>query len=156
MKLFMSIMLLTLLAWLIPTWDRTPEKSGERPSNEIVTVDFCELMKNPAAYDKKVVRTRAIYRYGGEDLSHLYCPECLSEGMSPYFADSACTKLSVAAKLTRQKHSSGGIVRVTVVGLFESNAPMTIRCVESAYVISKKYYLPDRLSPKERKRIHCD
>lgn len=158
MKLLGAIVFVaSVFTYSSPSCQRSAVNVGPLSSSEIATVDFCDLLRNPQVYDQKVVRTRAIYRYGGEDLSNLYCPHCLNAGsMRPTFADSGCTKPSVEAKLSVQKHSDG-TVRVVIVGQFDGRlSNIVIRCVERADYLTKDSHLPDRLSPKDRKRVHCD
>lgn len=158
MKLLGAVVFVAVVfAYSSPTCQRFAVNVSPPSLSEIPTVNFCDLLRNPEAYDQKVVRTRAIYRYGGEDLSNLYCPQCLSVGsMRPTFADAACTKPSVAEKLSVQKHSDG-TVRVVIVGQFDGSlSNIVIQCVERADYITKDSHLPDRLSPKDRKRVRCD
>lgn len=129
---------------------------NQLPVNEIKTVGFCDLLDHPQAFDQQIIRTTAIYRYGGEDLSNLYCPECLSLGsMRPKFSDETCTKRRVRDKLSIQKRSDG-TVRVVVVGRFHGTlSNLEILCIERADLISTDSRLPDRMSPKDRKRVRC-
>lgn len=49
------------------------ERPGE--NTKAVSVSFCGLLQNPQVFDGKVIRIRAIYRYGFE-ISSLESPEC--------------------------------------------------------------------------------
>lgn len=44
-------------------------------AQNIPKVDFCKLVRNPAAYDKKIVRIKAFYWWVGRDVA-LYDPRC--------------------------------------------------------------------------------
>ena len=108
----------------------------KRPQSrpEILKVDFCDLLANPAAYDMKAVRTTAILRYGGEDSADLYCPECLTkETGKPALSRSyeSCTKPKLVEKVSREKHSSG-TVKVVMIGTFSTERQLNIECVEQA------------------------
>ena len=159
---------LWLLLILCLTLGHQPGRSSTaKPStrSEIQNVEFCELLGNPQSYDQKLVRTRAIFRYGGEDTSELYCPDCSGVGwgwVRPVFGDSyeSCTKREVAKKLSRQEHSSG-TVRVTIVGKFfggqkdERSFQFQIHCVEQAEYITKDYHARKNLPAKLRERVRC-
>jgi hypothetical protein len=131
--------------------------------HEVPTVDFCELLGNPDLYHQKVVRTAAIFRYGGEDTSDLYCPNCLGAGwgwVRPLFDESyySCTRPKLTAKLSRQKHGSGS-VKVVVVGKFIEGQggghSFQIQCVERAEYISKDYQIPGVAQAPKVRRIRC-
>lgn len=159
---------LWLLLLLCLTFGQQPRSSaGARPParSEIQNVEFCELLGDPGSYDQKLVRTRAIFRYGGEDTSELYCPDCSGVGWGwviPVFGDSyeSCTKREVVKKLSRQEHTSG-TVRVTIVGKFlggqkgERSFQFQIQCVEQAEYITKDYHSPETLPAKIRERVRC-
>jgi hypothetical protein len=158
MKLFsMLVFVVVMFSYTRAPSLRPVDSVSLPPSSDILTVDFCDLLRNPQAYDQKLVRTRAIYRYGGEDLSSLYCPDCVNVGsMRPTFADATCTKPSVGEKLSIQKHSDG-TVRIVIVGQFDGKlSNIVIQCVERADFLTKDSHLPDRMSPKDRKRVRCN
>ena len=134
-------------------------------SSGVQDVEFCDVLANPEAFDQKLVRTRAIFRYGGEDTTDLYCPDCSGPDwgwVKPFFGDSyeSCTKKEVAKKLSRHEHD-GGTVRVTLVGKFfagkkgEKSYQLQIQCVEEADYITREYKFPEALPPKIRKRVRC-
>jgi hypothetical protein len=123
----------------------------------IETVDFCELITNPDSYEGKTVRTIAIYAYGGEDFTVLYCPQCYTKGtLRPYFSDlfETKTKAKIANKLSRQKQS-GGTVKIVFVGKFHTHS-FAIEYIETAKYISKEFNFPDRLSKKTKRKIKCE
>lgn len=163
MKLLGAVLLLCLIYSL---WQQ-PSACSQASSSvlpEVQTVDFCELLGSPQLYDQKIVRTRAIFRYGGEDTSDLYCPGCSGAGwgrVRPSFDESyeTYTKPEVVAKLSRQKHSSG-TVKVVIVGKFYSGPDgghgFHIQRVERAEYISKDYQLPTSDSPKALRRLRCE
>jgi hypothetical protein len=72
-----SLILLLLFPVQHPQQNRAARtKVSTSPAAKILTVPFCELVRNPARYDQLVVRTTALYRFGGEELSELYSPAC--------------------------------------------------------------------------------
>ncbi len=154
-----SLVLIILSSFLTHSGWQHPNASSSRAllGPKVQQVDFCELLANPPAYDKKVLRTTAILRFGGEDTADLYCPECLASGtVRPVFSDSleSCTKPKAVETISRQRHSSG-TVRVVVIGTFYKERQLHIECVEAAKYISKEYHLPDRLSAKTLREISC-
>jgi hypothetical protein len=157
---------MTRLLWLLSLcllWQQQFVIPKSPPTDEIHDVEFCELLADPQAYDQKLVRTRALFRYGGEDTIDLYCPDCTGQSwgwVNPIFDDSSCTKRSVAEKLSLEKHS-GGTVRITFIGKFfvrkkgEKSYQIYVQCVEKADYITKEYRLPEALPAKTRKRVRC-
>lgn len=124
--------------------------------DSIETVGFCELITDPDSYEGKTVRTTAIYAYGGEDFTALYCPECYTIGtFRPHFTDffEKNVKTKIANKLSRQKQSSGS-VRIIFVGKFHGRT-FSIDSIETATYISKEFYFPDKLSTKTKCRAKC-
>ena len=99
-------------------------------SSKIPTVSYCDLIKNARAYDKKIVRVRAIYFSGFEKI-YLYddrceanqppsAPENVPAETWAQFDKSFETKGdSAAAKLNNQLNNFGR-KDVTVVGKFYS------------------------------------
>ncbi len=125
-------------------------------NNQIETVEFCNLINDPNQYKNKMIRTIAIFAYGGEDFTVLYSPQCYKAGIiEPYFADTfeSKTKSKFVNKISRQKHSSG-TVRVTLVGILNSSQ-LQISYLEKANYISKEYHFPDRLSSKTNEKLNC-
>ncbi|MBA2731972.1 MAG: hypothetical protein H0U54_03660 [Acidobacteria bacterium] len=53
-------------------------KPGIKPSSKTLTVAFCDLIRHPELYNKKVVRTEAISAIGIES-QVLYDPQCSTE-----------------------------------------------------------------------------
>lgn len=90
-------------------------------SNTVAAVDianntFCDLLKNPQLYNEKVIRTRAVFRRGGEETADFYYPDCLDTGRVALDIDNgyeSCTK----AKL-REKFLKDGIYSVIMTGKF--------------------------------------
>src|SRR4051812_13890960 len=115
-----------VLILLIPI--RPPEQSRDAPTKvktpsaeKIHTVPFCELVKDPARYDGQIVRTVALYRFGGEELSELYSPACQKEesleGRAAVYHDDlyeTLTKRSIL-KIVSPGSSPDGIVLVVLV-----------------------------------------
>lgn len=155
MKLLVLIILSSFFA--LSGWQQKSPSNASFSDHEIQEVDFCDLLANPLAYDNKVVRTTAIFSYGGEDSVDLYCPECFARGTArPFFSRSfeSCTKPKAVEALSRQKHSSG-TVKVVLIGTFYKERQLQIECLEQAAYISKEYHLPDRLSAKTLRQISC-
>lgn len=158
------VWLLLMLCLMSGQQPHSSSNTKAPPRSEIQNVEFCELLVDPQSYSQKLVRTQAIFRYGGEDTSELYCPDCSGAGWGwviPVFGDSyeSCTKSTVAKKLSRQEHSSG-VVRVTIVGKFggqkdERSFQFQIHCVEQAEYITKDYQSPKNLPAKTRERLRC-
>jgi hypothetical protein len=88
------------------------------------TVAFCELVSQPELFDKKIVRTEAVF-YVNLENQVLYDPSCRSESTSTwaefgnsYVYDGDDIKKSFDRLLCQTKPCPTGKVRVTVVGQF--------------------------------------
>jgi len=46
--------------------------------NEVPTVSYCELVRNPARYNQKLIRVHGVYQLAGGEYSNLYDPSCLN------------------------------------------------------------------------------
>jgi hypothetical protein len=95
--------------------------------NKAPTVSFCQLVRNPAQYDKLVVRTRALLRVDLEN-EVLYEPECDSPeshvwaAFDPsYVHSNQQLKEKLGELLRRTATSPTRTVQVTIVGRFEGS-----------------------------------
>jgi hypothetical protein len=116
-------------------------------ATKIPTVAYCDLIRNPELYDQKVIRVKAIYRYGYE-WSELYCGDCLKEGQTWVDFDESfesCTKPDVAKKLG-DNGFKGRTVSVVMIGKFHGSGGgyghmnayrfrLLVSCVEQAKII---------------------
>lgn len=136
---------------------KTASNSQILRDSEIETIDFCELVSKRNDVERKKVRTAAIFAYGGEDFSVLYCPQCYkgNNTLQPIFTEmfETLSKPKVVSQLSRQKRPSGSFV-VTLIGTL-SGHQFLIDYVERARYISKDYYFPDRLSIEVNRRTKC-
>jgi len=111
--------------------------------SELPKVELCELLKNPLLYDQKVVRITAIYRHGGEELSVLYCGECLEGGR--IYADFDESYYSLTKKKISKLLVKEGTVRLVMSGTFYSSG--------GAYGHLNQYRFMFRISKIEKARI---
>lgn len=153
-----SVYLFGILLLLIQVVFLKEVKSQNKTNqvNQIETVEFCNLINNPNKYEKQLIKTLAIFAYGGEDFTVLYSPQCYLEGiLKPYFAEifESQTKSKYVNTISRQKHSSG-TVRVVLVGILDSRQ-FQIHYIENAKYISKESHFPDRLSSKTKEKLNC-
>jgi hypothetical protein len=132
----------------------------------IETVSYCDLMRQPAQYNGKVIRVSAIYRYGFE-WSTLYCPECIDEtqtwiGFSETFISS--TKRSLRKKIG-ENGFRGKTVKVKLVGRFDGGGGyghmgvykyrIIVDRLEEAEVILKDSPSPNVVPKEVLQRMHC-
>jgi hypothetical protein len=111
--------------------------------SDAVTVRYCDLIQNPAAYDRKIVRTTAIYRFGFE-WSELYCLNCYDGNHRTWvdFEGELCQR----SKKIKPHGNIGRTVAVQVVGTFYGSGgrygdggyhyKFVVRCVEAAKTIA--------------------
>lgn len=82
------------------------------------SLTFCDLVRNPQQHNGKEVTIRATYRYGFE-WSELYCLDCRDKGKTWLeFANLD----DESDRAVRRLPKGGGIVNLTVQGVFASGA----------------------------------
>lgn len=136
-------------------------------AGDVITVDYCDLLRKPELYDQKVVRIQAIYRYGYE-WSELYCPDCLTEGRTWVDFDElseTCTKSEVAKKID-DNGFKGRTASVLIVGKFYGSGSgyghmnayqfkFLASCVEQAKVILNDSPIPNAMPKKLLNQATC-
>jgi len=124
-------------------------------AKDYVTVEYCELIKNPSLYDGKRVRVEATYRYGYE-WSEIYCTDCFDLMKRTWVEfdnlDESCTSKKFLKKL-RKDSPKGRTLSVVFSGTFESaknryghlngyQFQLDVSCVEKAKVLLEDSPLP--------------
>jgi len=148
------ILCLLILAVGAPSPSTDVARSSDR--KDVPTVAYCDLLRNPDAYNGKQVRITADYRLGFE-WSELYCLECWGmEGRT--WADfdevGSCTRNAVR-RLTKAYE---GTFKLTVVGEFQSSGgryghmgayryQFVVKCVEEAKRLLKGSPIPTYVPP---------
>jgi hypothetical protein len=84
-----SLIILTVLLAL----PQHGKPSGSHAQSEVPTVDYCELLRDPATYDKKVIRVKVLYVAGFEvaAFEHPQCDEERSTWVEFDQSESSCT-----------------------------------------------------------------
>lgn len=94
---------------------RPPRKSPPPKQEEIITVPYCDLVKNQAKYAGQLVRVRAIV-LGWLDGTSLYDSECGKEGLEPVFDCKDDEECSAMRKiLQKETDYNGDVGRVEAV-----------------------------------------
>lgn len=130
-------------------------------AEDYITVDYCELIKNPSLYDGKKVRVEATYRYGYE-WSEIYCPDCFDLKKRTWVKldnlNESCTSKKLLKKLSKDS-PKGRTLSVVFSGTFESaknryghlngyQFQLEVSCVEKAKVLLEDSPLPTATSSK--------
>src|ERR1044071_4855040 len=82
-----------------------PAAYQSRPAatSDVPAVAFCDLLKNPQAYDGRVIRTRAVFSRRGEEVTEFYCPACSESGRVKFDPSDeeydSCTEPAVREKI---------------------------------------------------------
>jgi hypothetical protein len=101
-------------------------KEDTSATDEIPTVAFCDLVKNPSTYFDKTVRLTAIFSQAeeGQYLSHNDCPLSHDEQIGVGYAESNKAAVDVFNKNISLIHSPeyGGKGIVTVVGMLRNSS----------------------------------
>lgn len=153
----LTLVLFTLVSLLVVSAQNQPTKE------EIIDVNFCDLLKNPSEYANKTVRVTAIYRYGFE-WSELYCPFCETKTRTWIeYAEDFNEKSS--RKFQRRFPKDNATIKVTLVGklLFNGNFghlngyrnEFLITKIENAKIISKSSAIFEYLPEKDKAKISC-
>jgi hypothetical protein len=141
-----------------------PNKNSEM---DAITVAYCDLVRRPELYDQKVIRVKAIYRYGYE-WSELYCGDCLKGHQTWVGFDESFetrTDADVARKLG-DNGFKGRTVSVVMIGTFHSSGggyghmgayrfQLLVSSVEQAKIILNDSPLPSAITKKLLNASHC-
>jgi hypothetical protein len=127
--------------------------SVSHDSKEVPTVAYCDLIRNPAVYDKKEVRIKVVYRVGYE-WEEVYCPDCFDlDGRTWVEFDEgidSCTKRAVRRRISAWE----GTLSIEVIGEFQSSSgpyghmgayryKFIVKCMEKAKVLLKDARSPN-------------
>ena len=97
------------------------QASTESTAANIPTVDYCELLRNPALYDQKVIRVRTIYVRSGSDTSKFYDFRCDQSGSTwvefdgSYASRTKGNHVRTLARMERESQPRWGRPHVTVI-----------------------------------------
>ena len=134
---------------------------------DVITVDYCDLLRKPELYEQRLVRVQAVYRYGYE-WSELYCPNCLTEDRTWVDFDESfesCTKPEVAQKIS-DNGFKGRTVSVLFVGKFQGSgsgyghmnayrSSFLVGCVERAKILLNDSPVPSEMPKKLLNEATC-
>lgn len=75
----------------------------------IPTVDYCDLINNPALYDGKEIRLRGVYTLSGKSDSKFFSSACTGSTVWVDFVPNypSCTKPALVKRLDEMKQKSG-------------------------------------------------
>ncbi len=113
---------LTLFFIFIFSLSICAQQSKDKSNEQIIDVNFCDLLKNPNEYKDKIVRTTAIYTFGGVEFSQLYYPSCYSEVETTFRCDEEnqnCIPQTLK-KTFSAKGFKGKTIKITIVGRIET------------------------------------
>ena len=130
---------------------------------EIADVSLCELLESPEKFDQKLIRVKAIYRYGFE-WSEFYSLKCSTK--KRVWVEGAETKCKNAGKVDEMDYAGmgGRTVGVVVVGKFTGEKGgyghmnsfdylFRIECFEKAKILDRESYVPEALTPEQRHKV---
>ncbi len=132
---------------------------AQSTKEQIVDVNFCDLLKNPNDYTDKTIRVKATYQSFFE-MSKMYCSDCLQQrGTWVEFDDDFTDNTK---KVYRKKINNNSVVNGTFAGKFYTgktfghqngyDSQFVVQYMESADVISKK---PIDLSEASKAKTYC-
>ena len=93
-------------------------QQAENKSNEqVIDVNFCDLLKNPDEYKDKIIRVNATYRFSSEE-AELFCSDCDNKGVWVEFTN----KYSEESKKKYRKRLKGNdLIGKTINVVFVGN-----------------------------------
>jgi hypothetical protein len=97
---------------------RPPRKSSPPKQEKIITVRYCDLIKNQAKYAGELVRVRAIV-LGWLDGTSLYDAGCGKEGLEPVFVckdDEECSAMRKPLQQGTDYNGDVGRVEAVLIG----------------------------------------
>jgi len=112
--------LIATLMLSVPLFCMVGADSGQELEKEIATVSYCDLLRNPAKYDKATVCLTALYTRGFE-ISALDDPKCDSQKSTWVELDPAskqCTKANIQKEYDRvfypPRKKRKGVIKMNV------------------------------------------
>lgn len=144
-------------------------KSKLNPQVQPINVSYCDLVNNPAQYDQKIIRIKAIYVYGFEG-SLLYCPDCYQREFRTWVqvdeSSSIYANPHVKKKFKGNDHK-GRTLSVIMIGKFHGKGggyghensyqfQLDLICIEEATVLAQRACSPSDLPKKLLQQINCN
>ena len=131
---------------------------GQENKN-LMSVEYCELVKNPEKYDGKEVTVRATYRYGFE-WSEIFCLDCRDIGKT-WLEIGDVTKKS--EKTLKKFPKDDGTINALFTGKFESSKGsygdggyrfrFVLKEISQAKLLTKSGADPKQLPDDTRKKV---
>lgn len=163
MKILMLLLLLSFSSCITAQDNNSSVSNNQQEpfqNQDVIDVSFCELIKNPEKFEKKVIRVKAIYGYGFE-WSNLYSSKCSTEKVILVETDKK--KCENAGQIDEMDFAGmgGRVVGVVAVGIFtkeekhfgaigKSDYVFRVKCFEKAKMLSR---LPQSLKPEQLTKI---
>lgn len=151
---FFSVLGLILLPFL---W----QAALGQENNNLMTVEYCDLVKNPEKYDGKEVAVRATYRYGFE-WQEMFCLDCRDMGKTWLEIDEDnITKKS--KKILKKFPKDDGTINALFTGTFDSSKGsygdggyrfrFVLKEISQAKLLTKSGGDPKQLPDDTRKKV---
>lgn len=143
---------------------KSGNQSAGKSSDEIIDVNFCDLIKTPEKYEQKQVRVKAIYRYGFE-FSQMYSLKCLTRtDVRVEAREAKCTNAGRVDEMDATGYDEGRTVGVVVVGRLSgperdtyhpsgAGYLFTVDCFVRAEMLDRAGYIPASLTPEQRRKV---
>jgi hypothetical protein len=167
----MKVIILCLLSFLFSCGNHNVEFSVEDKNSikqvedkDILETGFCELIESPEKFDKKLIRVKAVYRYGFE-WSEIYSLKCeTKKRIWVERIEKACKNASPIDKLASAQ-KGGKTVGIIAVGRFRDgkdgryghlngyNFQFEIECFDKAKILDNEGFVPQALTPDQRRVI---
>jgi hypothetical protein len=167
----MKLLACCCLLILVSCAAQQPQGPKETGSSQVVTsdkeepvsVNYCELLQHPKKYEQKLIKIRAIYRYGFE-WSELYSLKCsIHKAVWVEGTEAKCKNANRVDELDYAGWGSRtvGIVAVgrligTKGGYGHQNGYdylFKIECLERAEMLDREGKIPQRMSKEQRRKV---
>lgn len=138
-------------------------KTSTNVAEQIKNADLCEILKSPQEFEGKSVKVKAVYRYGFE-WSEIYTLKCqTNKRIWVETTDKKCQDSSKAEDLpfAGVESKTAGIIaegkftfKKEGYGYMNSfDYKFTVNCFEKVTIIDDEGFVPQALTPEQRRRI---
>ena len=143
-------------------------QSNSFKADEIPTISYCEMVRNPRAYFGKTVRVRGVWERGAEGiyLRDSACQEQVTVGFSQAPREKWCDRARSNFKIIYDEKKFSGRAEIVVVGTLENRRSknpffnyrylFVAACIEKVMTASENFEGSLEEGHTYRARVKCD
>jgi hypothetical protein len=150
------------IVWLLllSLWQSASSYGAHKDKDDVLSVSYCDLIKDPEKYDGREVSVHATYMYGFE-WQEMLCLDCHYLGKTWLEFDDEFTSTLNAA--LRKAPKDTGTVNAVFSGVFRSSGgpygdgryrfQFNVKSISDVKVVSKNGLSPDALPENARRKV---